>query len=62
MHKIRNKLIACKESRYCPDRPYKQDDCIDALASCINHPDAKPPYTQAPQTPYRTAHRRTWRI
>ncbi|TSA81497.1 hypothetical protein [Helicobacter mehlei] len=47
-----------------PDRPFKQDDCIDALASCINHPDAKPPYSSPPPNtmPTRLAQKRTWRI
>ncbi|WP_233706304.1 hypothetical protein [Helicobacter felis] len=49
-----------------PDRPFKQDDCIDALASCINHPEVKPPYKAPPNTQnhhYRNRFaKRTWRI
>ncbi|WP_231630291.1 hypothetical protein [Helicobacter heilmannii] len=49
-----------------PDRPYRQDDCIDALASALAHPEVKPHYT--PQTHTGTefkprySARRTWRI
>ncbi len=47
-----------------PDKPFRQDDCIDAIASCLNHADVK-----APQKPemkpfkHRSAFsKRTWRI
>ncbi len=46
-----------------PDKPFRQDDCIDALASCLNHADVK-----APQKPeikpfkHRSFSKRTWRI
>ncbi|MFC3847884.1 hypothetical protein ACFOPX_04980 [Helicobacter baculiformis] len=48
-----------------PDRPYKQDDCIDALASCLQHQEVKPPLLPTQEhTPPRHSFKRprTWRI
>ncbi|WP_163565150.1 hypothetical protein [Helicobacter suis] len=49
-----------------PDKPFKQDDTIDALASAINHPEVKPPFISQETNTYKsqthTSTRRTWRI
>ncbi len=46
-----------------PDRPYKQDDCIDALASCLTHSDViAPPRVSPPTLKSRYTPKRTWRI
>ncbi len=48
-----------------PDRPYKQDDCIDALASCLNHSEVKAPFAPKQEitqgrNPFKP--RPTWRV
>ncbi len=47
-----------------PDKPFKKDDCIDALASAITHESVKAPKKQAAKTSYNTrSHAKpTWRI
>ncbi|WP_121022131.1 hypothetical protein [Helicobacter vulpis] len=46
-----------------PDRPYKQDDCIDALASALAHSDViPPPKPTEPKFSPRYQLKRTWRI
>ncbi len=49
-----------------PDKPFKQDDTIDALASAINHPEVKPPFISQSNNTYKsqthTSTKRTWRI
>lgn len=44
-----------------PEKPFRKDDCIDALSSALAHEDVKAPF--APQNSYATrAHKLTWRI
>ncbi len=46
-----------------PEKPFRKDDCIDAIATCINHPDVKAPFKQEvlPKAG-RFSHNATWRI
>ncbi len=45
-----------------PDRPFKQDDCIDALASCLNHPEVKAPFKALEPTRSVFKPRPSWRV
>ncbi|GAA9671619.1 phage terminase large subunit [Helicobacter pylori] len=47
-----------------PDKPFRQDDCIDAIASCLNHADVKAPKKQEVKTFKNRSvfDKRTWRI
>ncbi|BDQ28963.1 hypothetical protein ASB7_08000 [Helicobacter ailurogastricus] len=46
-----------------PDKPFRQDDCIDAIASALSHPEVKAPIASAQRVSAAPAFkRRTWRI
>ncbi|TPH95675.1 hypothetical protein FIM42_04460 [Helicobacter pylori] len=47
-----------------PDKPFKKDDCIDALASAITHESVKAPIKREVKTSYnaRSHNKLTWRI
>lgn len=38
LNQIKKELLS-----FNPEKPFRKDDCIDALASCIQHSDVKPP-------------------
>ncbi|WP_104691094.1 hypothetical protein [Helicobacter heilmannii] len=45
-----------------PDKPFRQDDCIDAIASCLAHPEATAPVQPSTARESGVYKRRTWRI
>lgn len=59
LNQIQKELLA-----FNPEKPFRKDDCIDALASCINHDEIYAPplknYTQNSST--RAWVKTTWRI
>ncbi|RDU51766.1 hypothetical protein CQA49_09210 [Helicobacter sp. MIT 00-7814] len=62
INQIKKELLS-----FNPAKPFRKDDCIDALSSCIAHPDVRPP--SAPSTPLRKpqrnvfyANKRAWNI
>ena len=59
LNQIKKELLS-----FNPEKPFRKDDCIDALASCINHPDARPPAEFKPKTSTgaRSLYASTWNI
>lgn len=58
LEQIRKELFA-----FNPQKPFRKDDCIDALASAIAHPNTYPPYNK-PTIKLKTNNykRQAWRI
>lgn len=43
LNQIKKELLS-----FNPEKPFRKDDCIDAMASCINHPAVRPPHVYKP--------------
>lgn len=66
-HACQNQTQIKKELfSFNPDKPFRQDDCIDAIASALQHESVKPPQEQelldSTNYRHRTRSARTWRI
>ena len=59
LNQIKKELLS-----FNPEKPFRKDDCIDALASCIAHKDTRPPAAlQAPlKTHTRSVYQSGWNI
>lgn len=59
LEQIRKELLS-----FNPEKPFRKDDCIDCIASCIAHKDCLPPPNIESKSLYydRYATPRTWRI
>lgn len=59
LNQIKKELLS-----FNPEKPFRKDDCIDALASCINHKDARPPgeVSNPLKKSSRTVYQSAWNI